>query len=730
MRKRIKNNLFLLTISCFIRVLIISIGINLFFYTRVIAATNDSFLNILQYPDTDLSLTYINFIFGPLSQQGSALITNTFSFLVVKLLALSGAVGSIMASWVVVTGTMRSGTEGVFLGQKWGSPYVLFRGAVGLGLLTPDAYGYALIQKIFMNAIIMGIALANYLWGIVIVNYEQGNTLLAQSTATPSDKSLTYYFIEQAVLLNYLDQTQNITGYNLTGVGTKAITLHVVSGKEATADPGPLDLYELTGDSYSAVNDNMLTAVSQILAYYYNDPLVKLMAGGLIVLGNNPVGTVQTTIDQSALMSTSGQTISTEDINIWMNTNFQMTHTALSVINPATQNSISQYLQQGWLTAGSIYWKLSVGGKTQTYADSLKIASSGSVPFSTDLSSWLNALNATVFSASPSPALVSNLTALYQNLQTYGKNPAQGQLHQDSKYEGAVAGIDFSFNSLQNVYESVQQGKDPLITFIQDCQHMLESIIIFLMASLLTMTVVSLFALFRYQLPFVHQIVFFCGSILMIILSFSLIFVPPAVFGGYYLPLVPMIIFSASGFAWLFKVVEAIVAAPIVAVALIQPTDDDFGKAESAIVMLFSVILKPALMIIGFTVALRLTIIGFVVYSYAFSAITTFNQFTFTASSFMIDKILAYILLDQMVVYMVVAIVSRSFSLIYALPDQVFSWIGERPDDSDVHAIVNETKSGAEQGIKMMSQLFEVGVAVGKVGMESFQMISNAKQKP
>jgi defect-in-organelle-trafficking protein DotA len=177
----------------------------------------------------------------------------------------------------------------------------------------------------------------------------------------------------------------------------------------------------------------------------------------------------------------------------------------------------------------------------------------------------------------------------------------------------------------------------------------------------------------------------------------------------------------------LFKVIEAIVASPIVAVALIQATDDDFGKAEAATTMLLSVVLKPALMVIAFAISIRISAIGIIVYSYAMSAFLSYSQFTFTSSSFLLDKLLAYLMLNQFTIYMVVAIVSRSFSIIYQLPDQVFSWIGERGDQADVRSILHETKNGAEQGIKMMSELFNIGIGISKVTNKAFKQFSEAK---
>jgi len=80
---------------------------------------------------------------------------------------------------------------------------------------------------------------------------------------------------------------------------------------------------------------------------------------------------------------------------------------------------------------------------------------------------------------------------------------------------------------------------------------------------------------------------------------------------AYYVPLVPYIIFTFGSIAWLMAVIEAMVAAPIVALGVTHPEGEGaLGKGEQAIMILMNVFLRPSLMIIGYIAAISLTFVS------------------------------------------------------------------------------------------------------------------------
>ncbi|TAL59326.1 MAG: type IV secretion protein DotA [Legionella sp.] len=80
---------------------------------------------------------------------------------------------------------------------------------------------------------------------------------------------------------------------------------------------------------------------------------------------------------------------------------------------------------------------------------------------------------------------------------------------------------------------------------------------------------------------------------------------------AYFIPILPYMIFTFGSIAWLISVIEAMVAAPIVALGVTHPEGHDaFGKGEAAIMILLNVFLRPAMMIIGYISAISLSYVG------------------------------------------------------------------------------------------------------------------------
>ena len=137
----------------------------------------------------------------------------------------------------------------------------------------------------------------------------------------------------------------------------------------------------------------------------------------------------------------------------------------------------------------------------------------------------------------------------------------------------------------------------------------------------------------------VNQIIEYVWSIVGIVLlpialmampitiAWSMIMVGVGFITAYYVPLVPYMIFLFGSIAWFMSVIEAMVAAPIVALGVIHPEGHDiFGKGEAAIMILMNVFLRPAMMIIGFITAISLCYVGIWVLNAGFDRAIGFMQ--------------------------------------------------------------------------------------------------------
>lgn len=74
------------------------------------------------------------------------------------------------------------------------------------------------------------------------------------------------------------------------------------------------------------------------------------------------------------------------------------------------------------------------------------------------------------------------------------------------------------------------------------------------------------------------------------------------------IPMTPYILFWAGKVAWLLLVIEALIAAPLMALGIAYPDGHDiFGIAEPGIKMAFNVVLMPVLLVIGLVAGIVLT---------------------------------------------------------------------------------------------------------------------------
>lgn len=143
---------------------------------------------------------------------------------------------------------------------------------------------------------------------------------------------------------------------------------------------------------------------------------------------------------------------------------------------------------------------------------------------------------------------------------------------------------------------------------------------------------------------------------------------------AYYVPMIPYILFLFGAIGWFSAVIEAMVAAPLVALGITHPEGHDLlGKGEQSMMLLAGVFLRPMLMVFGFILGVILSNVAIWLLNQGFSqawAITAQFKDWFAGG-------IVY-LIATFSIYMgiVVAVINRSFALIYEIPDTIMTWIG------------------------------------------------------
>ncbi|HXH54210.1 MAG TPA: DotA/TraY family protein [Gammaproteobacteria bacterium] len=191
-------------------------------------------------------------------------------------------------------------------------------------------------------------------------------------------------------------------------------------------------------------------------------------------------------------------------------------------------------------------------------------------------------------------------------------------------------------------------------------------------------------------------------SILPMIYSLAIVLWTLGATLGIYIPLVPYLVFTMTAFGWIIQVIEAVVAAPIIALALVQPGGEELGKLGSALPILANIFLRPTLMIFGFVLGSSLLRAGIALINFGF--IPAINEGA-AVSIFSILAVLGFY------VGIITSIVNKSFSLIYVLPNQIMRWMGGSAEGGDPGDMVKEAKGGLDSGAGQASKGLEAGHA-------------------
>ncbi len=229
--------------------------------------------------------------------------------------------------------------------------------------------------------------------------------------------------------------------------------------------------------------------------------------------------------------------------------------------------------------------------------------------------------------------------------------------------------------------------------------------------------------------PFGLVVVAIIAIISPLLFSFIAIMLDIGFITAYYIPLLPYMIFTFGSIAWLMAVIEAMVAAPIVALGVTHPEGEGaLGKGEQAIMILMNVFLRPSMMIIGYIAGIAMTFVSVWIINAGFDEAISIIQNTDHSPSGLIDNIgrffgsfmkiankfatneygfnsLAempseapdsgyhswagtfgyfFAVITYTVMYLIA--VQKSFSLIASLPDKVLRWIGGQAENIGTEA--------------------------------------------
>lgn len=188
---------------------------------------------------------------------------------------------------------------------------------------------------------------------------------------------------------------------------------------------------------------------------------------------------------------------------------------------------------------------------------------------------------------------------------------------------------------------------------------------------------------------------------------------------SYYVPLIPFFLFAFGSITWFAVVLEAILAAPLVALGITHPEGHDFlGKAEQSIMLLASVFLRPMLMVFGFIFGIILSYVALSVFNHGFSiAVQFLNDYNGDIFSIVYQT-------AMMAIYSaaVLAIVNRSFAMIYEVPNKVLRWIGGPQESGHEESMLQGIRGQHDRDVGQITQQMPTNQAVGESSAGGMQL--------
>ncbi len=154
-----------------------------------------------------------------------------------------------------------------------------------------------------------------------------------------------------------------------------------------------------------------------------------------------------------------------------------------------------------------------------------------------------------------------------------------------------------------------------------------------------------------------------------------------------YVPLIPYIVFTFGAIGWLIATIEAMVAGPLVALGILSPSGHHelLGKAEPALMLLFSIFLRPSLMIFGLIASMLLAVVVVKMINFAFWNMVFIGLFGLAdaastsksgAAASAAGDPLMFVIFVLAYVTTLVAALNKCFAAISIIPQQVIRWIG------------------------------------------------------
>lgn len=688
----------------------------------------------------DKSMQYLAAVFGNIPALPLNIESPNFIFqqLVHKLNIVVFTLGIIIIIYTTLVGTISTAQEGEVLGKKWSTIFIPARIGIGMYLLLPAAGsgGYSYLQIAVLWLIVQGVGAANAIWREIILD-PAGTQEDTRQARLKSGEEIVKNMLKSAICMEYFNTDTAL----LAAVGSEGV--HPFRSENNNA--------------YMIGRESRHPGENPVCGGFYRSSYSNLGAdedtAREVILGaiDSAFWAVFDSAFEAARIDTTATptVIVSDSPDSWQA--FDYLPMAVSILENAVaglRSSVNldsfqqEAITNGWIHAGSYYFNLiqATGGSLSSSLASMPgMSGAGQAAFNADVQiayippdesvmDQLTGGRANELMRSIDEIIISYVSEAetrldpvdvgdrdHANYEDLGFTTEQSQVGGDaSRALDAIFGSFFK-DAAATIGEYIHNRfADPIVSiaaFGTDLITIAESIWI---GALITIVLVwMLTSIMCCMQPLCHTMNFVLAVILPLAgLILAIVWVEGVIM-ALYIPMIPYLVFTFAALSWIILVIEAFLAAPLIGLSLVIPSEDELGKTTTGIAILFGVFMRPPLMIVGFLFAMKLVLVVFAMLSFGFGA-------TMQYSVKLGIGVFGFIAVIMLYTGMAAAVVHECFSLIYKLPDKCMKWIGVQGGGGDeggkVKALRGSVEKGAGVGQKAMSGTMGAAQSMTGVG--------------
>jgi conjugal transfer/type IV secretion protein DotA/TraY len=673
---------------------------------------------------SDITVKYfLNSIFGTLVNLGGG--ADPMSGVISKLNEAILLVGGVLLAYGLIAGTMQTAHDGEVLGKRWSSMWVPIRTSLGISAIVPLGSGYAAIQYVMMWLVLQGVGAANIVWNayansadpLAEVAIMQSNGKGAEIADIVLQQQLCTVVINGEIQRAKAEAAaRGETNYMVEPYGQ--IQVDPLGNPTGTTTANSFEKNACGGFDLPAAN----LAANPLLQSWFGQTFDQTRFSGTMTSGHTSAfNNLSTDMYNLALKIYGGAFASPQTAPALAQQFKTATDKYNKTIGDAARSAMGGTSQtndvarnaarDGWGMAGAWYMKYvyvqnAINQEVSRYP-TVTPPNMEAVPseFKGALAEFVSRYNAIRKYTSYTNELGVE-TMIRDDYRA--NNPIKSAMgatqgaEDSSKFSKYLNEKYGSVLTAPNRYlgQSMVGDKNPVLAAKDFGDYVFTTST----TGTIGMAIVAGF-LPTSSMVVVTPLLFALTGALM---GFSSIL-------AFYLPIAPYIIWFGVLIGWLVMVVEAVIAAPMWAVAHVHPDGDGIvGRGGQGYSLILGLMLRPALAVVGLIAAMVLIIPVGQLFNRTYWAVFDMSQgnsvqglFTFAACISIFS-----------VTYL--AIINRMFALIHVIPDQILRWMGGPSSDLGSYA--------GDLGGASSKNAAVVGGVAGGLGGQALSGIQNYKQ--